>query len=420
MSELDYRHSEGEATLSLDNGATLHATKITRLRDNGLSANVVIESPEGPLGGGHLILGDAGRRGSLAQTLANANGFSIDQWAATLTAFWYAIEDAIAMVEGELTPEDLGIIDVSLEDEPGPREEIVQGIVPKNKITSLYADGGTGKSFICILLALCIVLGRRFLDLQTINGDVLYLDFEDDGEEFTRRAYEVARGLKLDAPPPGLFYRRVNRPLAQVFYEVFNHVTKEQISMVVVDSFGAACAGEAEGSRDSIALMQLLQRLPCTVLLIDHEPKARDGRGATQFGSVYKRNLSRSQLRLEDRGWPDAGRHALLLKHTKLNSGMMIPSGLPLYMSFEDGKVSVVRADPNDPSFVDDIGVEGMILAALKELGQATVEEIAKHIGRKDTIIRNAATKMTRLKTIRTNGKKGKAFIYEVAEGGGD
>ena len=47
----------------------------------------------------------------------------------------------------------------------------------------------------------------------------------------------------------------------------------------------------------------------------------------------------------------------------------MIPNGLPIYMDFEDGKVSAKKADANDPSFVDDIGIEGMILGALQELG---------------------------------------------------
>jgi len=54
---------------------------------------------------------------------------------------------------------------------------------------------------------------RLFDDLDTIAGSCLYLDFEDDADEFIRRSYETARGLGLDSPPFGVFYRRCNRPL---------------------------------------------------------------------------------------------------------------------------------------------------------------------------------------------------------------
>ena len=137
--------------------------------------------------------------------------------------------------------------------------------------------------------------------------------------------------------------------------------------------------------------MQLLQRLPCSVLLIDHEPKAKDRRGPTQFGSVYKRNLSRSQLHLEDRGWPEPGRHALMLRHTKLNSGPL-RGALPLYVEFDRGTGRFIEADPNDESFREAQGLEGLLISALRELGQATKKDIVEHTGAKAPSVANMLT----------------------------
>ena len=403
--------------MPLDNGTTIHAFDISRQRDGGLSAVVQIISPEGPLGGGHLSLGDAHKRNDLALSLEGANGLNPDGWASHQPAFYLGIETALSEINETLILEDPGVLDVSTLPEPGPRRETVQNIMPEGKITSFYADGGTGKSFLSNLLAQSVVLGANFLgEFPTVRGDVLYLDFEDDAEEFTRRSFEIARGLNLDAPPVGLFYRRANQPLAGIFYDVMSYVTQAEISITIVDSFGAACTGESEGSRDSIALMQLLQQLPCTVLLIDHEPKSRDGRGSSQFGSVYKRNLSRSQLRLEDRGWPEPGRHALVLKHTKLNSGPL-HGGFPMYLNFEADRVFAIKADPDDESFREDHGPEALILDALTEAGEATAAELADYTGSKAQSLRNVLTRMVRSRRVvvlRTHGRK---YVYGLAGG---
>ena len=419
MIPLEYRHTERTARMQLDNGTAIHAFDISRRGDGGLSAVVQVISPEGPLGGGHLSLGDAHKRNDLARSLEGTNGLNPDDWASHLVAFYLGIESALSEINGQLIPVDPGVIDISVSPEPGPRRETVQNLVPADKITSFYADGGTGKSFLSNLMAQSVVSGVDFLgEFPTVRGDVLYLDFEDDAEEFTRRSFEIARGLDQDTPPVGLFYRRANQPLAGIFYDVMNYVTQAEIAITIVDSFGAACAGESESSRDSIALMQLLQQLPGTVLLIDHEPKARDGRGPTQFGSVYKRNLSRSQLRLEDRGWPEPGRHALLLKHTKLNSGPL-HGGFPMYLCFERGRVYVTKADPNDEPFREDQAAETRILDGLREMGQATGAELADYTGRKEGSIKNLLTKMCRSKEVRVVGKRDRANLYSLSEGDG-
>ena len=150
MNELEYRHTERSASLALSTGATIHALSITRQRDGNISAFVHVVSPEGSLGAGHLNLGDPRRRHEFAQALANANGLSPDDWTTALTVVYVGIEDALSQIREHLVPEDPGVIDISAADEPGPRSETVHKIIPEGKITSVFADGGTGKSFFVI------------------------------------------------------------------------------------------------------------------------------------------------------------------------------------------------------------------------------------------------------------------------------
>lgn len=409
-----YNDVDRTASMPIGNGITITADRINRRGDGNLSAVIDVISPAGSLGSAHVEFGDTRRRTDFIESLIGANEFLYHQWQEVFRAFYLGVEKEIRQVQERLVPEDSGFLDISVRDEPGVRQETVQSIIPRGKITSLYSIGGTGKTFLAMILVQCVILGLLFLDtLATISGDVLYLDFEDDEEEFTRRAYEVGRGLNQTAPPVGLFYRRLNRPLSDGFSEILHYVSEQKVSLVIVDSFGAACAGESEGSRDSIALMQLLQLLPCTVLLIDHEPKASTNRGPTQYGSVYKRNLSRSQLRLEDRGWDDAGRHALILKHMKLNSGPL-HGGLPFYMCFEGSKVFAVRADASDEPFLDDYGIEGSIVEAIRTSGLTTANELAAYIQRPVGVVRNALTKLTRTGKVGSPEKRGKANLYQL------
>jgi hypothetical protein len=101
------------------------------------------------------------------------------------------------------------VVQVWKRDEPERRYYVIAEIMPELAITALYGDGGNGKTLLATYAAICIVTGRPFLNLPVLSGPVLYVDAELEVEEFTRRAYKVARGMGLDKPPEGLFYVRL-------------------------------------------------------------------------------------------------------------------------------------------------------------------------------------------------------------------
>jgi hypothetical protein len=200
--------------------------------------------------------------------------------------------------EGKESP-----IRISDLDEPPPRREVVGGVIPEGATTILYGDGGQGKSFVALHLATCTVAGLPWLGLPVIKGPVLYVDAELDVDEFTRRAYRVARGLGLDRPPAGLLYTRLNSSLMdpRVRERGRRMARDAKTVLTVLDSLTIACSGG--DLKETPVVTEVLKDIENwgTVLAIDHPPAPQAGvpkSAYRPFGSTFKFNLCRSSLQL--------------------------------------------------------------------------------------------------------------------------
>ena len=80
---------------------------------------------------------------------------------------------------------------------PRPQQWIVPDFVPERHLAVLYGDGGAGKSYLALAMALAIASGTHWLGRPVLKGPVAYLDFEFDQDAQQRRAEAVAKGLGL-------------------------------------------------------------------------------------------------------------------------------------------------------------------------------------------------------------------------------
>lgn len=180
---------------------------------------------------------------------------------------------------------------------------LIQHFLIKNYINLIYGDGGQGKSYLALFLAVLIVLGRRFLGREVNKGTVLYIDFELSSEAQRERLERICRGLNIDASlVTGLYYLcpGIQEGVPTNLGELVSQVKRNSFDLVIIDSIGAALTGDPESARDIGALFRELRELG-TVLLLDHQPKTQRGDRAvdkTPFGSVYKFNLSRNVFHL--------------------------------------------------------------------------------------------------------------------------
>jgi len=238
-----------------------------------------------------------------------------------------------------------GPISLGTLDEPPPREWAVGGLVPEGCITILVGHSGVGKSFLAMLLALCVCIGRSFFGRSTLSGPVLWVDRELDRDETLRRAYWVARGLGLDRPPVNLHYLKPLRPVGSPETQrlVLDAVRETGAALVVLDSLSVGSQGDAKDQRDVVGLMKMIEEWR-TVLAIDHFTKAGaagNQSSATIFGSAFKRAIARSTIKLTQ---ADGG--ALTLRPDKSNFGA---EGSPIHFKTDhgepDGKAVVTFAE---------------------------------------------------------------------------
>ena len=312
--------------------------------------------------------------------------------------------------EVELQPVAL----VSLE-EPSERAQIVQGFIPQGCPALLYGDGGQGKSLLALAVATCVATGKPFLNLSVRQTKVLYLDWELDQEEQTRRAYKVARGLGFNRIPEGLLYLRMEESVSDLLESIRRIISQHNIGLVVIDSLGPACGGDPEQAKFIIPLMNDFRKLNTTLLVIDHQAKLQEGQNysrKTPFGSAYKFNLARSVLQLQ-RVDTSKDRTRSVLRHTKSNLGPL-QEPVPIQLIFEPGKIRVELADPTDLAFTVKLKAGEKIERSLKDTGPGTAAELSNRTGFAEGTVTNALTELKNEGTVIIHGKQGRAPIYAL------
>jgi RecA-family ATPase len=185
-------------------------------------------------------------------------------------------------------------------------------MIPQGFPIILYGDGGTAKSLLAASLLLDISRGAESWLGHGIrqHGATIYLDFELDLLEQSRRAYQLAEGIGLDKPPEGFYYLSgADYPPGAVLDRTLQLAREMGAVLVVFDSLGFALEGYMEASRDVLRFIRK-HVLPfkvtgVTLLIVDHQSKLQSGEGYHQkspFGSVYKSNVCRSviQVGVED------------------------------------------------------------------------------------------------------------------------
>lgn len=281
---------------------------------------------------------------------------------------------------------------------PGPRQYIIDRFIPKNKLISLYGDGGVGKSLLAAFLCSCVASGSNFFGLNTTKGPVLYLDGEDDEDEFRRRAKAIENAHHVAGD---LYYHRVTSPINQTFLQALQEtINHYNIILIIIDSFSALSGGNLD-NETIINFMNGFRPLGISVLFLDHEPKYND----TQLGPNSKKNQVRAQYHLEE--WYDPKGRLLKLSQTKTNIGDMSES---LYIKITSSPNSI---NPYSILFEQAFPTPGthgpsttVIMDTIRIQGPSTALDLAAYTGLKYTVISAGLTRLVRDGSIKSDGQK--------------
>ncbi len=254
------------------------------------------------------------------------------------------------------------------------------GYLPSGVVTMLAAHGGTGKSFIALMLAICITQGMPLFGVPTRRGKVAFFSAEDPANVVRGRVRQgcVALGVEvqslgdslriLDASSgdPVLFGARTGRTAGPTptYAALQDYMEREAIDVLIVDNASDAYdASEIERAQVRAfvrSLACIAQQRQCAVLLLAHVDKgtSRGDRGKNTegySGSTAWHNSARSRLYMaRDRDG------SLVIEHQKHNLGRRRN---PLRLVWPDGGVPVLAAPvaAADQSSADDSDTQALL-----------------------------------------------------------
>lgn len=262
---------------------------------------------------------------------------------------------------GEIGPllKPISVADVITNPSPPP-EFVWDGYIPCGVVTMLGAHGGTGKSTIALMLAVCAAIGRPLFGKEVKLSKVLFVGLEDSGAIARHRLANICklwgidplalvdRLLIVDGTEYPELFTAENRGaglLTDTYKEMSGIVQAEGIGLVIVDNASDAYGGDEIQRRQVRAFIRALGMVikPTNAgcLLLAHVDKntsrARTAEGGEGYsGSTAWHNSARSRLFLT-RGDDDL----LKLEHQKSNLGRMSE---PIKLEWaEDGLPQLVK-----------------------------------------------------------------------------
>ena len=251
------------------------------------------------------------------------------------------------------------IVSLDALDREEPQRYFVRDWIPEGEVTLLAGHGGGGKSYIALLIAVHVALGRPVFGIETRAAPVLFYSAEDGAQIIRNRVYRICSSLQLDPAQlkgrltildasdldsalhrdrrGALLTADLETPMMVALSELVDRTVEG--GLVIVDNASDAFDDD-EIKRPRVrafirSLRSRLARPKRAVLLLAHINKesAKNGGKAdpeAYSGSTAWHNSVRSRLAL----LPDEEAGAMTLYHAKANLG---PRAAPVTLEWIEG-----------------------------------------------------------------------------------
>jgi RecA-family ATPase len=300
---------------------------------------------------------------------------------------------------------------------PGPARWVAKNLIRERYPAALYGDGGLSKTFRAMHLGLTVAAPGfdYWMGYEAITAPVVFMDFELDADEQKRRAYDLAAGMGLQAPPENFLYLPcVEADVKTAFEAAYETCADVGAKLLIIDSLGMALQGDAESSSDVLAFYRTyinpLRALGASPFIVDHQAKTIKGEkysDKSEFGSVYKRNSNRSVLQISGE-WSGNTLKGKLV-HKKANLGPKVDD-IGFSMIFEHNKITLTR---DDGVVFEDQSVEDQIIDALKA-GPHTNNQLSEVLKMSPKNIANRTRELEKVGKIVAGTKQGRDKVYRL------
>lgn len=278
---------------------------------------------------------------------------------------------------------------------------IIYPIVPERLPVVLYGPGGGGKTFFAMYFALLAQNGLSFLNRPIKKQNTLYLDWEVDRKEATRRFSWLGRQLQqetggaIELP----FYRKCLLPLADDISEIAAETEQHGIGLVIIDSAAMAAGGDISTAETTITFFNALRTIcnptEAASIVLTHVTKGErreDGKKRLPIGSIFFENLARITWELRTQ---EAEENALAVGFfsRKSNFDRKSPK-FGLKMVFNENKATVTAISAEDIES-EEFTLEKMALEMMAK-GPMRIKTLADDLGATEGTIRNMLSRAKR------------------------
>jgi putative DNA primase/helicase len=261
-------------------------------------------------------------------------------------------DKADEMAQIAMETHSAALVAVNLADDLGredtPQRWVWAGYVPAGHVTLLAGHGGAGKSWLALLLAVCVAMGVPFLGQQVERMRVIFYSAEDAASLVLKRLRVMCRllGVRhddlaewltvIDATAADALFAETwldgtrRGTATPTYHELAELVRRDGSVLLIVDNGADVFDGDEINRRQVRAFMRKLAALvhdtSGAVMLLAHVDKlsARGGKlaGSESYsGSTAWHNAARSRLFLVEL---EPG--SLELRHEKCNVGARRPA----------------------------------------------------------------------------------------------
>jgi hypothetical protein len=242
----------------------------------------------------------------------------------------------------------------SLPEQPPDPDFVIPAWLPNQAVTLLAAHGGTGKSYLSLLLGLCIATGRNPFSPEPVDrARVLVYSAEDDSRilQGRLRRYMTRLGINTDQLEGWLAVLDATQSDNVLFASgrdgigrtteryawLKNQIAERAVDVLIVDNLSDVYGGNEIARAEVRAFMSAMKGLaPCTLLLAHVDAAsslAEPGSGKGYSGSTAWNNSARNRWHMY-RDKDDA----VIIEAAKSNYG---PTGARATLRWSDGVFAV-------------------------------------------------------------------------------
>lgn len=253
-----------------------------------------------------------------------------------------------------------------------PVQYLIEELIRQKSINLIYGNGGMGKTYILLDLALCVAAGRpEWMGYKIPRPvPVLYVNAEMEEQDFSMRVGEVYRGELI---PPEANFHFINsaefifeNPQTEI--EITKLVQEYRIELLVIDALSDILGGRNNGADEVQPFFRFLKRLRketgVTNLIVHH-----NNRNGTYLGSVDIRNQCDNFVELQGK------EITFVWKGDKSRfSNNIIFSGIK---NWEHNSFFLSKTKDADDKLSDRLR---SILETIPEIGVVTIKDISKSL----------------------------------------